>query len=156
MCCLKCSVKLYSKKVVWNRVEYYVRLIISYMLNFVASWYRICKLLWWVVSLKQCFWKIICLIKRRDCLSKKKMVSKTWIFEKRFLPYIRISTFPFFKVNSLQLFLQLSPKSIGTVNYFVAILSTLKTFTATLQTASFCYYYVQAGKIYSFKLKLFW
>ena len=42
--------------------------------------------------------------------------------------------------------MHLLPRVIRTLTFLEAILSTLKAFTSTLQTAFFCYYYVQAGK----------
>ena len=98
----KAILQLCYKKIVWNWVECFVRFIIWCMLNFIDFWHRICKLLWWVVPLNQCFWKIICLIKGRHCLAKKKnRLLETWVFEKRFLPYTCIFTLHRFNINSV-------------------------------------------------------
>ena len=82
----------------WNRLECFQRFIISYMLNFIAFWYRTCKLLLWVVPLKQCISMITCLMEGRICLEKKKrkkkLIVQMWVFEKRFLPYTSIFTLP--------------------------------------------------------------
>ena len=46
-------------------------------------------------------------------------------------------------------------KAIRTATFFETILSMLKAFTSTPQTALFCYYYVQAGKKNSIKFYFF-
>ena len=143
MCRLTRSVQLCCKNIVWNWIEYFSRFIISYMLNFIAFWYRICKLLWWVVPLNQCFWKIICLIKGLHCLAKKKIcVQKRKCSGEALLAtylHFHTTTFP-------TTFLAFVTQSHRNRYFFVPILSTLKTFTSILRITSFCYYYVQAGK----------